>query len=149
MTRRTLIPAALVLAAALAGCSSDPEPAAAPPSSAPAARTVAGTLMLDDPDGYSWTATTGCRGKGGYDDVSPGAQIVVTDSAGATIGLGKLGDGILETGPGATVPDGCKFTFTIPAVPTGKGFYGVEISKRGKVQYPEAQMFGALALTLG
>ncbi|MFG1776597.1 hypothetical protein ACGFIG_09230 [Micromonospora sp. NPDC049048] len=148
--RRTHLPAALLLVAVLAGCGSDPEPAAAPAAaSAPAARTVTGTLMLDDPDGYAWGAQTGCRGKGGYSDIVPGAQIVVTDSTGATVGLGKLGDGILETAPGATVPDGCKFVFTIADVPTGKGFYGVSISERGKVQYPEAQLFGVLALTLG
>ncbi|MGW3608922.1 hypothetical protein ACWD6N_03385 [Micromonospora sp. NPDC005163] len=148
---RTHLAAALALAAiALAGCSSDPEPApAAAVSAAPAARVVTGTLMLGDPDGVAWDSTTGCRGSGGYDDIAPGAQVVITDSAGATVGLGKLGNGVMETAPGATTADGCKFNFTVKDVPTGKNFYGVEVSHRGKVQYPEQQLFGAFALTLG
>ncbi|MGC4769187.1 hypothetical protein ACLQ25_09430 [Micromonospora sp. DT44] len=154
MTRlpHLLLPA-LLLTAALTGCSGDSKPtpaaATAKATTAPAARSIAGTLMLADADGFTWDATTGCQGSGGYDDVTPGAQVTITDAAGATVGLGKLGNGILETAAGAATADGCKFTFTVKDVPTGKDFYGVEVSHRGKVQYPEQQVFGALALTIG
>ncbi|MEV4389104.1 hypothetical protein AB0J68_25895 [Micromonospora sp. NPDC049580] len=153
MTRiRHLLLPAVLLAATLTGCSSDdqkPTPAAATSNAAPTARTVAGTLMLTDTDGVTWNSTTGCQGDGGYDDITPGAQVTITDAAGATVGLGKLGNGILETAPGATSGKGCKFAFTVPDVPAGKGFYGIEVSHRGVVQYPEKQVFGVLALTLG
>ncbi|MFF5201757.1 hypothetical protein ACFY3B_19360 [Micromonospora parva] len=132
----------------LTGCAADANPPAAT-TTGPVTRTVTGTLMLDDPSGFAWHSTTGCSGTGGYNDVSPGAQVIVTDSTGATVGLGKLSTGILETAPGATAADGCKFSFIVQDVPTGKGFYGVEVAHRGSVQYPEQQLFGALSLTLG
>lgn len=151
-TRLTVTALTLTAVAALAGCGgdSDPKPApAAATSAAPAVRAIAGTLMLADADGVAWDATTGCHGAGGYDDITSGAQVTITDAAGATVGLGKLGGGVMETAAGALTASGCKFPFTVADVPTGKGFYGVEVSRRGKVQYPEQQVFGALALTIG
>lgn len=150
-TRHLLIPAAL-LAATLTGCSSgdqEPAPVAATASAAPTTRTVTGTLLLDDANGFDWTSATGCFGVGGYEDVRAEAPVTITDGAGATVGLAKLKQGILETAPGASAAHACKFTFTVTDVPTGKGFYGVEVARRGTVQYPEQKMFGALSLTLG
>lgn len=151
MTRTRILPAAAVLVAlALTGCSSedaDP-PAAENSSSAPASRTVTGTLTLNDADGFTWSSETGCVGDGGYDDIHGGTQVVITDSAGATVALGKLDQGKLDGTIKGQTADQCKFTFAVPGVPTGKGFYGVEVGKRGRVQYPEQQLFSALALTL-
>ncbi|WP_320067855.1 hypothetical protein [Micromonospora sp. RTGN7] len=150
---RPLLPAAalVALAAALAGCASasDAGQPAASATTAPANRGVAGALTLDDPAGFTWSSDTGCVGTGGYADIREGAQVVITDAAGATIGLGKLDQGKLDgTLPGRTA-DICKFTFHLASVPSGKGFYGVEVAHRGTVQYPEDKVFGALALTLG
>ncbi|MGK5737289.1 hypothetical protein [Micromonospora sp. URMC 103] len=147
-TRHLILPA--VLLAALAGCSSgDPKPTpAAAANSAPATRIVSGTLQLEGADSFAFDGST-CAGAGGYDDIRPGAQVVITDNASATIALGKLDNGVIDgTLPGRTA-DLCKFTFSISGVPTGKGYYGVEVSHRGRVQYPEKELFGALSLTLG
>lgn len=84
-----------------------------------------------------------CRGKGGYVDLRIGAEVVVSDNAGATIGLTQLRDASLVTDGGYH----CVWTFTAD-VPAGKGFYGVEVTHRGRVQYPEAQI-GGIRLSLG
>lgn len=158
--RRTILFAALgAVLLALAGAGGwylvqrdngdDSKPVAVAATSAPAARVVTGTLTLTDEDGIDWSSSAGCFGTGGYDDIRGGVQVVITDPAGGTVALGKLDQGKLDgTVPGQTA-DLCKFTFAIQGVPAGKGFYGVEVSHRGRVQYPERQLFGALALTLG
>ncbi|MEV4271918.1 hypothetical protein [Micromonospora aurantiaca (nom. illeg.)] len=149
-----IVAAGMVAAAVAAGAvtyilrsdTSTPAPATA---ATPTVRAVSGKLTLDDPDGFSFGDGSGCAGSGGYDDIRPGAQVVITDKAGETVGLGKLGDGMFETGPGEPLPHACTFTFLVEGVPTGRGFYGVEVSRRGRVQYPERELFGAFALTLG
>lgn len=148
--------AALLLAVAGAGGylvlrdgGDDSKPAPVAATSAPAAKVVTGTLTLTDEDGIDWSSSAGCFGTGGYDDVRSGAQVVITDPAGKTVALGKLDQGVLDgTVPGRTA-DLCKFTFAVTGVPTGHGFYGVEVAHRGRVQYPEQQLFAALSLTLG
>ncbi|MEV7263961.1 hypothetical protein AB0N38_10460 [Micromonospora aurantiaca] len=116
-----------------------------PAGSAQATRMVVGTLSLDD--NFDWEPSTGCWGARGYDDIKAGAQVVVTDSSGNTVALSHLDQGRREV-PYGGLP-ACKFNFLVRDVPTGGGYYGVEIAHRGRVQYPEQQLFGALALTLG
>lgn len=102
---------------------------------------VTGTLTLQDSDGYTGTST--CAGKRGYDDIGQGAQVTVSDAAGATVAIGRLG-------PGEKQSFGCVFNFSVPDVPAGKSFYGIEVSHRGVLKYTEAEISTAnLALTLG
>jgi hypothetical protein len=112
--------------------------------------TVSGTMTLQmagladtnlRSDGIACDGTSKAAG-GGYSDVATGVQVVISDSAGKTVAVGRLGSG-------ATKGRFCVMPFTIANVPAGKGFYGVEVSHRGRLQYPEADLRHGLALTLG
>ncbi len=104
-----------------------------------------------DPD----TSTVGlaCVADDGYDDIDTGAQVVVTDEAGTTLGIGDLGIGILTTSSGdSTGPaDRCQFQFAVSDVPTGKKFYGVHVGNqaRGILRYTADQITEPLTLTIG
>lgn len=113
--------------------------------------TVNGDLTLTSVDALDGDDTS-CKGAAGFDDIVGGAQIVVTDGAGQTLGLAKLSDGrtmgavssILER------PTECSFAFHVVDVAKGKTFYKVEVSHRGQLQYTEAQIaHGGIHLTLG
>jgi hypothetical protein len=103
--------------------------------------TLVGTFDLDDPEGVG--AADDCQGFDGYSAISAGANVVVSDPSGTTIAVGAL-----STGSSVT-PGDCHFTFTIPDVPAGKGFYGVAVTHRGVVQYSEAQARQGVSLSLG
>ncbi|WP_215789706.1 hypothetical protein [Paractinoplanes bogorensis] len=108
---------------------------------APKTLTVSGTMALHDDDLLSYDG--GCAGNGGYDDISDGASVTVTDAGGEIVGLGSL--------TGSTMVSGteCDFSFTVTGVPAGKGFYGVEVSHRGSVKYAEADLASPVGVTLG
>jgi len=117
-------------------------------TAAPRTINISGTLTLARP-GFVWDSTTStCTGQNGYDDIHGGAQVVVTNPAGVTVAIGHLGDGEPMSDPGATIAYGCALPFSVTA-PAGLGFYGVEISHRGRVQYGEKDVQQALSLTLG
>lgn len=83
-----------------------------------------------------------CFGKNGYDDIHEGAQVVVTDSTGATVAVGKLGRGEYTGGT-------CTLPFTIDGVPEGSDFYGIEVAHRGELTYSRDDLNEPLRLTLG
>ncbi|WP_420124378.1 hypothetical protein [Nakamurella sp.] len=150
----TALTAAVLL---LAGCGGDPKPTAAPtPSSAPTSRAplpllVRGTFTLELPN-FIWSeATNVCAGTGGHDDLAGGTKVVVTDNTGTIVGVGALDPGQPQTDPeDRSRADSCLFQFTIKDVPSGKGFYSIEVSNRGKVQFKETDLakdFVQLGLT--
>lgn len=114
------------------------------PAATPAATfTVNGTLTLSDTTGYGiLTQGTGCTGAGGYSDLLESTQVTVTDDTGRTVALGTLA-------AGQSVGTDCQFPFTIPDVPTGKGFYGIEVSHRGVVKFAEAKLNSPVELAIG
>ena len=85
-----------------------------------------------------------CYGIGGYDDLRGGASVVVTDATGTTVGVGSLRPGVLNL---SKDPYYCGLAFEIE-VPAGKGFYGIEVTHRGRVQFSEAEA-GAVRLSIG
>lgn len=85
-----------------------------------------------------------CFGKGGLSDLKGGAQVVITDAAGATVAVTSLRPGVLDL---SGAPYLCVLRFEA-SVPAGKGFYGVQIANRERVQYPEAQL-GQIKLSVG
>lgn len=93
-----------------------------------------GSLMFTKGCGYA--------GSGGYADVRAGAPVTVKDSAGKTLALGQLGTGKAE---GKV----CRFDFTVGGVPSGEEIYGIEVGRRGVVQYTEDQMREPIVLSLG
>jgi hypothetical protein len=110
-------------------------------TTAPATLTVQGTLELHDTNLF--LAGSGCAGQGGYSDIASGAAVTITNATGAMVALGRLED------PQLASLGECTFSFSVPDVPAGDGFYGVEVSHRGSVKYAEADLASPLTLTLG
>lgn len=145
-----IVAAAIVVAATtVAGWALNRGDDAAPPpapTDTTTAKTivVSGTLDLTGDVLVGGGDATTCSGWGGYDDIQPGATVVVTNPAGTTIGVGELATGkTINSEP----PRQCQFAFRIE-VPAGLGFYGVEVSHRGRVQFTEADA-PYVKLTLG
>ncbi|MET3812327.1 hypothetical protein [Arthrobacter sp. UYEF3] len=101
-----------------------------------------GTMTLGL-DGVTQHAPGGgeCDGYGGYDDITPGAQVVIK-AGGSTVGKGELGEGKYEGG-------WCRFQFTISKVKGGSDFYSVEIANRGEIEYTEDELTKGVKLSLG
>jgi len=86
-----------------------------------------------------------CRGSGPYGDLREGAEVVITDATGTTVGVTALQRGTVEN-PGYGTPE-CTLTFSA-AVPADREFYGVAIAGRDRVQFTKAQM-GSIKLEIG
>ncbi|WP_327029696.1 hypothetical protein OG989_04020 [Micromonospora sp. NBC_01740] len=107
MRRHLHLPAALLLVAVLAGCGSDPEPAAAPPTSVPAATSAAPSPSADE--------RAGCRAVGnlGATDLDPAtnraAGELAMQSSDANIKqagvdlIAAANDALAEPGPAANL----------------------------------------------
>lgn len=102
---------------------------------------VEGTMTLLD--GVTEYAPGGgeCDGYGGYDDITPGAQVIIS-AEGETVGKGELGDGIYEDG-------WCVFPFSVTEISGGSDFYTVEISGRGGLEYTQAELEEGVELSIG
>jgi len=166
-TRRAWLPwavaaaAAVTLAAALIvprlTDNADAEPAAAATSAParPKTFTAQGSITLGLGD-FAWDEIGSigqpgpiCFGEGGFDDIATGASVTITDAAGEVVAVGELNSSYPGDFSEAQTPTSCKLRFSITGVPTGKGFYGVEVTHRGAVKYAEADMTKPLELTLG
>lgn len=91
-----------------------------------------------------------CVGRGGFDDIAPGAQVKITDRGGALIGLGSITQGVVVDSDNGKTKDACLLLWTVDDVPRFQQFYGVEVSHRGIVQATEAQLIGGeFTLSLG
>jgi len=97
-----------------------------------------GTLELR----HAATVSAGCIGQGGYSDITGYNQVVVTDGSGKTVAIG-------QTTKGTSNGLACVYEFVVPNVPSGLGFYGVEVGHRGRVQYNEDQVRKGVKLSLG
>lgn len=94
-------------------------------------------------DGIQLLGPGNCQGTGGYNDMQAGAEVDVTDAGGATVAVGSLDTGVTE-GVGI-----CKFVFRVPNVPSGKHFYGVEVTHRGVIKLSEDAAHQFVTLQLG
>jgi hypothetical protein len=103
--------------------------------------TITGSFTLlgekDDPFGdvdgeFDALPDGSCYGIGGYDDISSGLQVKVSNESGTVIATGALGQGEVIEG-------GCRFYFSVSDVPVAK-FYRVEVGSRGELGYSYEQM---------
>lgn len=142
----------LTLAALLlTACGGGGEPAATETEASPEPLTVSGQLALDA-TGNDVVAMNGrkgaeCWGEDGMADLKGGAQVVIRDSSGKTIGTGSIDAGAMSTrlyDPAAL----CVFTFTVPDVKTDDDFLSAEVAHRGQIQF-KRQEAAAVSLTLG
>jgi hypothetical protein len=118
---------------------------AASPSPAPSTFAVTGQIEVNG--NYRNTDIQNdlrCAMTGGYSDIREGAQVVVTDAASKTIALGQLSYGSWDQNDAR-----CIFLFSVTEVPAGHRFYGIEVSRRGRLQYTAEEISRPLALTLG
>lgn len=148
-----LIVAIVILAAGLAAAlvwprSGDATPAKPAASATPVAAatfSITGMLTLSAGD-FMADDSQLCWGNGGYDDLSMGTSVTITDAAGTVVGVGQVNSAHNDGGMGGT----CDLSFKVDGVPTGKGFYGIEVSHRGSVKKSEADLkAGSAELTIG
>ncbi|MBK8461878.1 MAG: hypothetical protein IPL36_02100 [Nigerium sp.] len=118
----------------------------------PRAFTASGTLILAQASFVS-DISAPCEGKDGYADIRRGAQVKISDGSGKVIAIGALG-----AGKGSSVGNvgaynrqaitHCTFVFEVKDVPAGEAIYGVEVSRRGVINFT-AENADMIALTLG
>lgn len=77
-----------------------------------------------------------CQGENGYDDIHAGTEVTVSDASDKVVGLGSLVGGIVTKRNDVNV---CGWTFTVTGLPKS-AFYKVEVSHRGQVTFPAAQL---------
>jgi hypothetical protein len=97
---------------------------------------VKATFQIDG-DRYGWFPSIGgpansCYGRGGYNDIGSSTSFNITNPAGEVLAEGDLGKG---KGGGSV----CKFTFEFTVL-EGEDKYYLEIGRRGKVKFSEAQL---------
>lgn len=95
--------------------------------------TITGDLALIDSEGFD-NSGLGCAGTGGYDDISAGTTVTVSDGSGHVVGIGELGLGKEKSLLGE-----CEFAFTVKDVPD-EDFYDVEVSHRGGLKFSRQEM---------
>jgi hypothetical protein len=104
-------------------------------SAACGSSTLHGSVTLTTSDGLSRSGSA-CSGTGGYEDLTGGAPVTITNESGAIIATGSLDAGVSD----ATYPTVvCHFAYTISNVPAAK-FYTVEVSHRGGLTYSQEQL---------
>lgn len=118
---------------------------------AAAATPSAGTISVNgEITGYvgsGWKLNADCGYLLDYDDVATGAQVRVTDPAGRVVAVSQLRAGTVREGEfvGTRI---CGLPFNVQ-VPAGLGIYGIEVSHRGVVSFPESALVGKVSLTIG
>ena len=120
-------------------------PTAAKTETAATTMTVSGTVSFSctSADECSTDANENiCIGVGGYSDLSQDTSVEITDASGTTVGLGH----VLYSELHDTT---CELRFSAEDIPTGAGFYGIEISHRGIVKFAEADLASPVTLTIG
>lgn len=94
---------------------------------------LGGTFVLFGTAGDEFFITQGgCFGRGGYNDIGVGTQVIIRDETNSIISSGEF-----EPDPNAK-RDQCKFVFYIE-VPSAK-FYSISITHRGEMVYSKAEM---------
>jgi hypothetical protein len=82
-----------------------------------------------------------------FDDVKAGAQVVVTNASGLTVGVGTLAPGESITAIDSA-PINCAWTFSVFGVASGSAFYGVKIANE-PVKQVAAAAIGTVEIDLG
>jgi hypothetical protein len=133
-----------------AGCGNDIEkavttakPTQVATAPSPSTHLLAGSLSLEDFDGFldrdnptSPQDGDSCFGRGGYDDIVAGANVVVKDASGTIVATSQLGEGSVQTIGGRFYKCVFKFAVTVPDT----AFYSIEISHRGALSYSKAEL---------
>ncbi|WP_331728602.1 hypothetical protein [Streptomyces sp. NBC_00158] len=113
--------------------------------------TLTGTVVIKgERTAVVQTASGNCGGVGGYNDLRTGASVTVYGKAGAIVSTGSLGASSPGSMSTTAAQQTCSFSVSVDGVPTGEGFYQVEVSHRGKISISEAEaVAGAFAASIG
>lgn len=124
-------------------------PASSPSAYVATTFSITGEMTLPRGD-FTWSqGLDTCSGRGGYDDMTRGTTVVVTDETGKTIALGELQTGVADRDPDATdFAIRCRLKFDVTGIPEGHQFYSVEVGHRGEVQYTRDGLNRPLSLEL-
>lgn len=87
--------------------------------------TIFGSITLISFDGLV-TNPAPCHGTGGFDDISNGAQVVVSDGNGKVLGTSML------TNATTQARTRCRLEYRVPGLPK-VAFYQIEVTHRGKI----------------
>jgi len=105
---------------------------------APAVVHVVGTFLLKQgappnlgPRIITPTPTTSCKGRGGYNEIALGMEVLLT-ADGKTLSVGRFSDGKVSSLTQSQ--EQCEFTFELD-VPEGFDFYSVKVGRRGERTY--------------
>lgn len=111
----------------------EPTTTSAPTTTTIPVPTVNGAIVLRE-----FSSSEPCFGRGGFDDMRGGANVVVRDGNGNVIGTGALESGVLvDTVSG--ISNYCEFGFSVELARTAD-FYTVEVAGRGGPVYSHADM---------
>jgi hypothetical protein len=114
--------------------------------SKPASKTAYGVVSIPNHSYFVTDTTTsadGCHGTGDYTDLAGGGTVTISDNVGTIIATTHLAPGKID------VNGFCEFNFSAPKVPTNRGPYGVQITRRKIVEVNESDLFSLITLTLG
>ena len=150
---KTRVLAALLSASLLVACGGSDEPE---PTPTPALKTVhvVGTFLLKQepppnlgPRAVSPTPTPTCKGRGGYNDIAQGMEVVLA-ADGKTLSVGRFSAGKVVSL--TQFQEQCEFSFELD-VPEGHDFYSVKVGRRGDRNYTFSEIIsdGALEFTIG
>jgi hypothetical protein len=107
--------------------------------------TAVGVVSLASTSAYEATGSSAgslCRGAGIYTDVSTGGLVTITDDLGHVLATTTLQQGTVDEN------GYCEFTFTAANVPTDRGPYGVQVTRRAVTMVDASQLFTRVVLTL-
>lgn len=109
-------------------------------------REVRGSMRL--PLAPGWKIGDPCSHGNGYDDVTTGTQITITDASGKALSVATLAQGkVVDDAKYPGLTKDCLIPFQT-TVPPGVGPYGFTIGRHGTVRFDEAQLTTA-ELSLG
>ena len=110
-------------------------------------KTAMGVVSIAKPALYV-TVTTGtstaCHGTGNFTDLEAGGTVTILDDGGNVLATTNLQPGSVD------VNGFCELPFSAPRVPTNRGPYGIQITRRKVFQPVNADtLFSLLTLTFG
>lgn len=94
--------------------------------------TLYGSVQVYDSDNELSDTGDYCSNEYGYDDISVGSPVQVSDENGQTIGAASLGSGEVRDGA-------CAFDYVISDLPDA-GFYNVSVGRRGELTYSRSEL---------
>ncbi|HEY2167807.1 MAG TPA: hypothetical protein VGH01_11615 [Jatrophihabitantaceae bacterium] len=110
----------------------------------PKTGTAYGTVSIASKNLYVVDPVTGCHGYGDYTDLAPGGLVTITDISGNTLTTTHLDKGKVDEN------GFCELDFSAPDVPTNRGPYGIQITRRKLVQnVNQSDLFTRITLSFG